>query len=220
MSFIKKTFEKSLSNKFERIFPEKKTKPYVFSPFFGRKFKEGTIGPEISFIFSSGDFDIISYFWNGILELKKEKEDYIKIGENLYFLENINLIKGEKIKERDVLFKTVGVSILTDSEKKAKNFHQWFLVPTSKNQEYFNEVLNKRTLERMKFLEKEVNEEKLEFIPEKIKSCIIPHYGGYLKGFKGTFKLRASPEILQFLYDYGFGVRTGQGFGLLEVLKK
>ncbi|MCM8767987.1 MAG: hypothetical protein NC921_04300 [Candidatus Omnitrophica bacterium] len=25
---------------------------------------------------------------------------------------------------------------------------------------------------------------------------------------------------MQFLYDFGFGVRTGQGFGLLEVIKQ
>ncbi|MEJ5167321.1 MAG: hypothetical protein WHV67_09885, partial [Thermoanaerobaculia bacterium] len=91
LSFIKKTFETSLSNVFKEIFSEKKFRPYVFSPFFGRKFKEGILGPELSFIFSSGNYEIISNFWNGILELKKKREDYIAIGENLYYLENTNL---------------------------------------------------------------------------------------------------------------------------------
>lgn len=220
LSFIKKTFEASHSNVFKKIFSEKKFRPYVFSPFFGRKFKEGIVGPELSFIFSSGNNEIISYFWNGILELKKKKDDFIAISENLYYLENINLIKSKNIKSKEVSFKTIGVCILTDPEKRAKNFNEWFLVPTQKNLEHFNKILLKRTLERMKFLEKDIKDKNLEFIPEKIKVCILPHYAGYLKGFKGTFKLKGNPEILQFLYDYGMGVRTGQGFGLLDIVKE
>lgn len=220
LSFIKKIFEASLSNVYKEIFSEKKFRPYVFSPFFGRKFKEGVLGPEISFIFCTGSYDILSHFWNGLLELKRKKEDYIKIGESIYNLEYINLIKGKTIKCNKALFKTIGVCILTDPEKDAKNFNEWFLVPSTKNLGYFNEILLKRTLKRMEFLKKDVKDKKLEFIPEKIKECIIPHYGGYLKGFKGNFQLKGSPEVLQFLYDYGLGVRTGQGFGLLEVEKE
>lgn len=220
LSFIKKAFESSSSDIFCSIFKEKKFKPYVFSPFFGRKFKEGVVGPEISFIFCTGSYDILSHFWNGLLELKRKKEDYIKIGESIYNLEYINLIKGKTIKCNKVIFKTIGVCILTDPEKEAKNFNEWFLVPSIKNLEYFNEILLKRTLKRMEFLKKGVKDKKLEFIPGKIKECIIPHYGGYLKGFKGNFQLKGSPEVLQFLYDYGLGVRTGQGFGLLEVEKE
>jgi CRISPR-associated endoribonuclease Cas6 len=53
-----------------------------------------------------------------------------------------------------------------------------------------------------------------------MKEVLVKHYNGYVRGFKGVFELSGSPEILQFVYDYGFGIRTGQGFGLLELVKE
>ncbi|MEN3046978.1 MAG: CRISPR-associated endoribonuclease Cas6 [Candidatus Hydrothermales bacterium] len=44
--------------------------------------------------------------------------------------------------------------------------------------------------------------------------------GGFLKGFKGVFILESSSWMLQFIYDFGLGVRTGQGFGLLELISE
>lgn len=31
--------------------------------------------------------------------------------------------------------------------------------------------------------------------------------------------MKGDPWVLQFLYDYGLGVRCGQGFGILEIVK-
>jgi len=49
---------------------------------------------------------------------------------------------------------------------------------------------------------------------------MIHHYGGFLKGFKGKFKISSNPETLQFIYDYGWGNRTGSGMGLVETDSK
>ena len=56
-----------------------------------------------------------------------------------------------------------------------------------------------------------------KFVAENLREEFIRHYGGYLRGFIGTFKLEADFEILDFVYKYGMGLRTGQGFGYLEV---
>ena len=52
----------------------------------------------------------------------------------------------------------------------------------------------------------------------KVKKTYVKHYGGYLKCFLGKFKIVTdNEEILKFIYDFGMGLRTGQGFGYLEV---
>jgi len=60
---------------------------------------------------------------------------------------------------------------------------------------------------------------KLYFEPISIEEVLVKHYGGYVRGFLGEFKLHTdNPEVLKFVYQYGLGVRTGQGFGYLEVV--
>ncbi|WP_457623136.1 CRISPR-associated endoribonuclease Cas6, partial [Persephonella sp.] len=41
----------------------------------------------------------------------------------------------------------------------------------------------------------------------------------YLTGNKGIFKLSGHPKDLEILYKIGIGNRTGQGFGMVEVMK-
>jgi CRISPR-associated endoribonuclease Cas6 len=40
----------------------------------------------------------------------------------------------------------------------------------------------------------------------------------YLTGNTGIFKLSGHPKDLEILYKIGIGNRTGQGFGMVEVL--
>jgi len=221
ISLIKKTFQNSDEKIYDKLFINKKTKPYVFSPYLGRNFKE-KIGPNISIIFSSGDYEIISSFWNGILALKNKGEDFISINGRKFFLKDIKILNKKEIKNSVSKFKTIGVSILTDPSKNSNDFNNWFLIPKEENLEYFNEVLNKRTSLRFQFIKNKKMKENIKFYFDKknsIKEVIIPHYKGYLKGFKGCFIIEGNPEVLNFLFDFGFGVRTGQGFGLLEIVE-
>lgn len=57
-------------------------------------------------------------------------------------------------------------------------------------------------------------------IPElsSYRKGVCTHYGGKITTLQGSIALRGSPASLQFLYDFGIGVRTGQGFGMLERL--
>ncbi|HOK56580.1 MAG TPA: CRISPR-associated endoribonuclease Cas6 [bacterium] len=223
ISFIKKVFENTDKLLYSSLFNSKKAKPYVFSPYFGEEFKEGKIGKDISFIFSSGDFSLISSFWNGILLLKEKKLDYIEIEGEKFNLNNIKLLPNKKIIGNEVIFKTIGISVLTDPEVSAKDFKNWYIIPEKDKIERFKDVLRKRTEERIKYIKGIEKKIELEFsIPEEATNSdtVVPHYDGYVRGFRGIFCLKGEPEILQFLYDYGFGVRTGQGFGLLEIVKQ
>ncbi|MEM2742264.1 MAG: CRISPR-associated endoribonuclease Cas6 [candidate division WOR-3 bacterium] len=225
ISFLKKVFEKSDENYFNELFNSKKAKPYCFSPYFGKDFAEKYIGKNISLIFSTGNPDILIHFWNGILALKEDNSDYLSINGIKFYLRNLTLLPPKKINSTKAIFRTIGISVLTNPQQSAKDFENWYITPEQDNLDEFNEVLRKRTQERflhIKGVNKEIN---LTFSllqkPEKlVEKTIVPHYGGYIKGFRGTFLLEGDPEILQFLYDFGLGVRTGQGFGLLKLVKE
>ena len=226
ISFLKKTFQKSSEEKYNSLFSSKKLKPYVYSPFLGEEFKRNVIGPQISFIFSSGDNEIISFFWNGILQLRKEKEDNIILNGKKFFLKDIKLLPEKKINSKKLLFKTIGISVMTDPESSPSDFKNWYIIPEKENLEKFNEIMNKRVKQKYKVLKNiEIEPELKFFLYEKdnklmINETIIPLFGGFIRGFRGYFFLEGEPEILKFLYDYGFGVRTGQGFGLLDIIKQ
>ncbi|MEM4592763.1 MAG: CRISPR-associated endoribonuclease Cas6 [Sulfolobales archaeon] len=223
ISFFKKVFEKADDKVYHYLFKQKTHKPYAFSPYLGPKVDQGILGPQISIIFTSGDFSIISNLWNGILLLKKEKEDYITLGTQKFYLKSVKVRPIKRIMSSQVLFSTVGVSILTNPEVDAKNFKERFLIPERDNIVRFNKVLRDYTTKKFRYffgVEKDLYVELELFNESQIREVIVPYYKGYLRGFKGSFLLKGDPNVLQFLYDYGFGVRTGQGFGVLEVVKE
>jgi CRISPR-associated endoribonuclease Cas6 len=226
ISFLKKTFQKSSEEKYNSLFASKKLKPYVYSPFLGDEFKDNLIGPQISFIFSSGDNEIISIFWNGILQLKKEKKDNLILCNKKFFLKDIKLLPEKNINSKKVLFKTIGISLMTDPDSSPSNFKNWFVIPEKENLEKFNEILKKRVKQKFRMIKNIDIEPEIRFsLYEKdgkilINETVVPLFGGFARGFRGYFYLEGNTKILKFLYDYGFGVRTGQGFGLLEVVKQ
>jgi CRISPR-associated endoribonuclease Cas6 len=220
ISFLKKTFEHSDLNYYKVLFDRKSWKPYVFSPFFGKDFaKYGKVGPRISLIFSSGDSEALMNFWNGIFRLKQIREDYIRIQDISFFLVQTKFFHPEKIKERKVLFETVGVCVMTDPTQPANNFDLWYVTPN--DLERFNRAFYERTKQRYENIKgAKFPESELYLEPCEIKEVVVDGVGGKVKGFKGKFYIVGEPEILQFLYDFGLGVRTGQGFGLIDVVRR
>ncbi|MEM3467628.1 MAG: CRISPR-associated endoribonuclease Cas6 [archaeon] len=226
ISFIKSVFERS--GKYQELYFYKKLKPFTFSVFLGDKFEiieenkndKIIVNSPFNLIFSTGDLEIFSFFYNGLLDMKKENLG-LRLKNSNFPIRDISLDKFIKIKKDRAIFKNVGICILTNPDESAKDFEKWFITPKD-DLEKFNQVLNIRMLQKYEIIKGKKIEAEIEFIPlerESIKEVYVKHYGGYLKGFKGVFILKSHPEMLQFIYDYGLGVRTGQGFGLLEVIK-
>jgi CRISPR-associated endoribonuclease Cas6 len=219
LSFLKKVFEKA---GFENIFEMKKYRPYTFSVWLGENFKideEVSTDTKISLLFSSGDPVIITNFYNGVLRLKKER--YKPIGE-LLEIKDVVLLPYKEIKANKAIFKTIGVCVFNNPQASKKDFKSWYITPYD-DLDKFNEILYQRTNDRFKYLtgRKDAHPIKVNLLEDyPIKEVMVKHYNGYVRGFKGVFELSGSPEIIQFVYDYGFGIRTGQGFGLLELVKE
>lgn len=250
VAFTKSAFEKS--GIFSELYQKKELKPFTFSVFLGKNFtpvdeekgKDIIIKPPFYFLFSSGNSHIFSNFYNGILEMKKRREGVILSDSKSIPVKKIDLEKNVKIKERCVIFKTLGICILTNPEENARNFEKWFVVPSEENLKYFNKILEKRMIEKYEIINGKKIDTRIIFTPlsqneltvlirqgkvsyesfystgKSIKEVYVKHYNGFLKGFKGVFLLESHPEMLQFIYDYGLGVRTGQGFGLIEMVKE
>jgi CRISPR-associated endoribonuclease Cas6 len=212
ISLLKKIFEKE--------FDEKSPKPYTFAVYLGKNAKiqgEYILGVEsINFRFSTGDPQTAISFYNGVLKLIKENHLHNmnpKL-ENVYF--RIVSVDIEKEKEPTGFFRTLS-PVVVERATNSRNPEEKYATPRDKD---FKWWLLENTQKRYRALVGEdLNVKTLEIEPISIKEEFIKHYGGYIRSFLGKFRLHTeSKELLKFVYQYGLGVRTGQGFGYLETL--
>ncbi len=212
ISLLKKVFG-------EEEFSKKAPRSYTFAVYFGKeaKVKKTTIeGVKlVNFRFSTGDSIVAVKFYNGILRLKKEGYTH-KIGTGEF---RIEWIKEEKEKPITGIFKTLSPVIVERiGFNNSKNPTDRYVIPS---EERFTESLLENILRRYRSITgKDLSVESFSFEDLGTKKEFIRHYGGLLKGFLGRFRIRTdSEELLEFVYRYGLGLRTGQGFGYLEVEK-
>lgn len=171
----------------------------------------------LSFIVSSSDYEFIVNLYNGLLEKKSFKfSDDINIVFKRAFMLN-----EKKIETENVTFKTLSPILIETKDEKP-------ILPDPDNIESFNKEFNAihdRILKDIRGygLKKEI---KLEVL--KIKKQVVKHT---LKAFRektkkpymsltcfeGTFRLNGDSSDLQMLYQIGIGLRTGQGFGMVDV---
>ncbi|MCX7734157.1 MAG: CRISPR-associated endoribonuclease Cas6 [bacterium] len=218
ISFIKRAF--TISGVYDEIYSRKMSRPFTFSIFLGKQFTicedhiEATT--PMSLIFSTGDYSVFSNFYNGVVGMSNGS---IKIGENEIQISRISLLRPVSISSDSVFFRTVGICVLTDPDANPDDFDSWFCVPEDSK---FQEVVLKRTRQRYKHIYGHEFSGDISVEVKRSKTLYVEmgEEGEkfFIKGFKGVFRISSSPHVLQFIYDYGFGVRTGQGFGLVDVL--
>ncbi len=197
-------------------YEKKRTRPYAFAVYFGREAKIGKDFVEgvrnINFRFSTGDSLLAVKFYNGALTLKKQRASH-SIGEGKFI---VGWIKQEREKELTGVFKTLSPVIVERIGFSSRKPTDRYVIPS---EEGFEESMLENILRRYRNVKgKDLKVKKFAFEGLKIKEEFIKHYGGYLRGFIGKFKIVSdSEELLRFIYQYGLGLRTGQGFGYLEV---
>lgn len=198
-------------------FSQEKPRPYTFAVYFGKNAKiiDGHFAgiKDIKLRFSTGDSVVGVKFYNGILRLKKK--GYIhNIGTGRF---KIELIREEKEKPITGVFKTLSPVIVERiGFNDSKNPKERYITPSEPN---FEESLLENIIRRYRTIKgKEPSINSFRFEPIQIKEEVLKHYEGVVRGFIGSFRIVSdSEEILRFIYLYGLGLRTGQGFGYLEV---
>lgn len=172
----------------------------------------------INFYISSHDYQFIVNLYNGLLKIKE-----FKFGNGIALkLNRIFMLNERRILNDEVIFKTKSPILIEDLKENP-------ILPIDSDIEYFNEQFNAIHHRILKDIRGEGLKRNLAFYSLKIKKQVVKHT---LKGFRektskpymmltcfeGCFKLKGEPEDLQMLYQIGIGLRTGQGFGMVEVV--
>ncbi|OQB73541.1 MAG: CRISPR associated protein Cas6 [candidate division TA06 bacterium ADurb.Bin131] len=184
----------------------------------------------LSLFISSCDYQFIINLYNGLLQIKQYTFDPLNSIKMTF--ERVFLLNERKINTDQVIFKT-NSPILIEDEKSSPLLPP----PLRENSNllefngHFNAIHNK-ILQDLREKDGEKGPglyQTLEFEPLNIRKQVVKHT---LKGFRekagkpymvlttfsGCFRLRGDPRDLQLLYQSGIGLRTGQGFGMVEVI--
>jgi CRISPR-associated endoribonuclease Cas6 len=218
----RRRFISLLKRIFGESFDEESVKPYTFAVYFGKqaKFEKDFIKVKepIIFRFSTGDKKVAMAFYDGVVRLKKDfyLHDFSpKAKEGAFY--KIERIEVEEEPLLGNIFKTLS-PIVVERKTMSKEPKERYVVPEEPD---FNEWLNENLRRRMSaILMRQPSFTRISLEPIAVEEVLLKHYGGYVRGFLGEFKLYVdNPEVLKFVYQYGLGVRTGQGFGYLEVIQ-
>lgn len=172
----------------------------------------------LSFYISSYEFQFIINLYNGLLEMKEFKFN----DDILLKLDRVFMLNEKKIARDEVIFRT-NAPILIENERGKP------LLPIgSYSSPVFNEHFNAIHNRILKDVRGSGLYREMEFISVQVKKQVVKHTLKdfrektgksymYLTCFEGYFKLKGDPRDLQMLYQIGVGLRTGQGFGMVEV---
>lgn len=189
--------------------------PYVFSVNFrkilsiDRPGGRMSVVPPVSMVISTGSFEVMTAICNGAIRLKGAE---VILG---LILADFQLLPLTKINSYKQAFKIASHAILRAPDHYVDGSDLSEIV----------ESINSHLCKRMNFLHEKgfyqgTRDSQQIYCRQSSMLCkgVCFHYGGLLTSLRGTLLLEGKPEALQFCYDYGLGVRCGQGFGLLEVM--
>jgi CRISPR-associated endoribonuclease Cas6 len=243
MSLIKEAIEISDADYKESLYPDKNSehskivKPFCFSvsmPSGKTAQKEKIIideGVEIedtvfyfhqnnslSFYISSPEYQFMVCLYNGLLEMKS-----FPFGNGINLkLERVFMLNEAKINGDEAIFRTNAPVLVEDKNNRP-------VLPLTDSVQLFNEHFNAIHERILKNIRGKGLYKEMEFVPVKLKKQVVKHT---LKGFRektekpymtftcfeGCFKLKGDPRDLQMLYQTGIGLRTGQGFGMVDIV--
>ncbi len=191
-------------------------------------------GIDVALFISSSDYQFIINLYNGLLKIKDflfmefpapdgaRTKEYLRTG-------RVFMLKERTIDNDEVLFKTLSyISIEDEKDKPIDIFTKDGKTINTVELERFNYHLNAIQERRLKDIRGYGLKRPLEFLPIKMKRKGVKHtISGFRKQtgkpymvlttYQGTFCLRGAPEDLQLLYQTGIGLRTGQGFGMIDI---
>ncbi|GAB6183000.1 CRISPR-associated endoribonuclease Cas6 [Thermodesulfovibrio hydrogeniphilus] len=241
MALIKEALLKSDESYKEKLYPDKKsefskvTKPFCFSVLLPAKRRaekqlikidndfavEDTVyffedNSNISFFVSSCDNKFIIHLYNGLLKIGQ----FQLFDNGIITRQRIHYIREKPIKAENIAFKTMSPILIEDKDENP-------ILPLD-NLEEFNFHFNSIHDRILKDIRDYGLKRELKFSPISIKKQVVKHT---LKDFRqqtgkpvmmltcfsGSFILEGEPEDLKILYQIGIGLRTGQGFGMIDV---
>ena len=244
MSMIKEALTRSDKNYKEVLYHSKVAKPFTFSLMFpaSTQFvnKKITIDRNceiedkvalikdgfVSLFVSSSDYRFMISLFTGLKKMGTFNfgyNDCMLIDEKHINIEvkNISVLNEKTINNDFAIFKTMSPIVL-----ETKGDDEPVLFSDDRFETELNETMDRilRSVRgfglkrRLKFehvkMSTKVIKHTLKDFREKTGKCIM-----YITGNVGVFKLSGDYEDLNTIYKIGLGNRTGQGFGMLDVVK-
>ena len=247
MGIIKEAIRKTDNEYYQHLYfyqhkTNKAARPFCFAvrfPFDRVKLKEKERfylqGPGQLHL-STPDPFLFTCLYNGLLKIKKEKEEFPYRGYSLK-IDRMFMLNEKKITGNEAVFKTLSpILIENKAEKPCLPFDKKTGTPFSDTDEEYQEFLKELNYIADKTLcgvrghlgLKEIGlKEELIFFPIKLRKEVVKHKVRErdekekiytFTCFSGMFKLKGHPEDLNLLSQVGLGFRRAQGFGMLEVV--
>jgi CRISPR-associated endoribonuclease Cas6 len=183
-------------------------------------------GETLSMYVSSYNPEFLLHLHNGLLKLGSfQFDEKLTLKINKIFMLNEN-----KINDLEIIYKTMSpILIETINSKPILPIDMEGNLLKEKELSIFNSNFNAIHDRILKDIRGSSLYKELVFTPIKIKKQVVKHtlrdfreqtgkpYMTFTT-FEGIFKIAGDPRDLKALYQMGIGLRTGQGFGMVEVI--
>lgn len=216
LSFIKHAVRNQSNSFYQSFFNENKVKhkPYSFSAYFHNLTidNDQIESNEMALTVSSSDADFIIHLINGSQRIKEHSYKTFKIEVN-----RVELLKRKEILEDRVIFKTLSPILIEDQSKKP------LLTDDPNFATEFNFICNNIIYSSLgRSLHRPLDIKNSSIKKAVIKENFHQSYDDYLyfTANHGLFELEGDPRDLRFFYHNGIGLRTGTGFGCLDIVKR
>ncbi len=244
ISLIKEALKKSDRDYKEFFYNQQITKPFSFNLVFPKEKQikkarikldeKFTIEDKViisdkpfSLFISSSDYRFIIALFNGLKKLNtfnfSSENNMLINGKKVNWkIQKFVLLNEKPITKNTVIFRTNSPIIVEDKEDKPVLFYE------ERFERELNEVMDR--ILKSPHIKGKGLEEPLKFEPIKMRKDVVKHTLRdfriktgkpimYLTGNSGIFRLTGHPEDLKLLYKIGIGTKTGQGFGMVEIIE-
>lgn len=186
-------------------------KSYAFATRFQMKSSEGE-----SFVLNRKDFEVV-FTTNDVTSLIETYNSFLAMRfrempffNNKVTLKNVVKLKDYFVKDSEIVVKFMSPLLVRDY--KDKNKYHLASEPS------FMEALKANL--KYQYQDNELSNyiESLQIERVVSKKTVVIHYGNYIDGNNGIFKLTGNSRLLNDLYHTGIGSRRSAGFGVFEVV--
>jgi CRISPR-associated endoribonuclease Cas6 len=164
----------------------------------------------LGFQFSSCDFDLLNYVYNGLLKVMGQYSlfDYTIEFRNFFF-QKLKLINDNRVRFR-ILSPVV---VPNRGNKEGKRYITW------EDMSYSELLINSVETLCRNFIKPDyhLNKNSIEIIPSLCSTTMVEHLSELIPATNGIIEIRAPVEVLRLIYDAGLGTRRSQGFGMVDI---
>ncbi|WP_018130446.1 CRISPR-associated endoribonuclease Cas6 [Effusibacillus pohliae] len=220
LSIIKECLKKGDSGLYKSYFQTNRPKPYAFSVYLHDfRFQETEISLSgFDLHITSPDYQFIIPFLNGL-----QKTTQFRYKQYLFHRGSIRFGNEQKVHSSRILVRTLSPILIENERHQPLSPHdpayndQFLAISNRISQSLRGQSLKSfvkiTPVSTKKVVIKELNDSYLKAREEQRVSSDYLFFTAY----QGRFMLEGDPSDLQWLVDVGCGLRTGQGFGYIQV---